>query len=378
MLRLALARAVVWALALGWFAGVPAFAERPALPAFTGYVVDQARVLDADAVARITAIASRLDRAGAAQLAVATLPSLGDSTVEETAVRLFELWKLGHSKERSDGVLILYVPGPPGQRKTRVEVGYGLEGVLPDAKAGALIREHSSPFVRENRFGEAAVALATAIAQIIDATAVADVTGVTGGAAATPVATPRRAPVVATTQPPADQPRDGRRSWPWVLLSMGALFVWLFVSHMRQRVPGALHAVGGILLVGVSAYALATATGAMGWVIFVVGLLFNGLWWMTIADHRCAKCRGWAVDTREVLREATLDAEGHARVTRRCTSCLDVTVTDEVLPRKEPPAAAGSASSSDDSSWSSSSDSGSSFSGGGGGESGGGGASSSD
>src|SRR3979409_1388003 len=109
------------------------------LPEFTGYVVDRAHILDPGAQAQIVKRASELDRAGIAQIAVATVPDLGSWSKEEFAVDLFRKWGLGHGKKRADGLLILLVPGAPGHRKIKVEVGYGLEGLLPDGKGGALI-----------------------------------------------------------------------------------------------------------------------------------------------------------------------------------------------------------------------------------------------
>src|SRR5689334_9949942 len=100
------------------------------LPDFTGYVVDRAQVLDGATVAHVGQVASQLDHAGIAQLAVATVPpsALGDDSLEDYAVALFKKWGLGHGTKRDDGVLVLFVPGKPGHRMIRIEVGYGLEG----------------------------------------------------------------------------------------------------------------------------------------------------------------------------------------------------------------------------------------------------------
>src|SRR2546430_3191482 len=134
------------------------------LPAYTGYVVDKAGVLDEGAVEQIRATASRLDHAGIAQVAVCTVPDLGDWSKEEFAADLFRKWGLGHGKKRADGLLVLIVPGKPGHRKIKVEVGQALEGILPDGKVGALIDQYASPAVRRNDYGDAAVKLLDAFA----------------------------------------------------------------------------------------------------------------------------------------------------------------------------------------------------------------------
>src|SRR5438067_9045591 len=138
------------------------------LPAFTGYVVDNARILDQGATEQITAIASRLDHAGIAQIAVCTVKDIGDWSKEEFAADLFRKWGLGHGKKRADGLLVVMVPGPPGHRKIKVEVGYGLEGILPDGKVGALIDQYAVPAVRRNDYSDAAVKLVDALARVIE------------------------------------------------------------------------------------------------------------------------------------------------------------------------------------------------------------------
>ena len=67
------------------------------------------------------------------QIAVLTLPTLDGESVEGYATRVFEAWKLGQ-KGKDNGVLVVVVPK---DRKMRIEVGYGLEGTLPDVAAAA-------------------------------------------------------------------------------------------------------------------------------------------------------------------------------------------------------------------------------------------------
>src|SRR5437588_8416592 len=145
------------------------------LPDFTGYVVDRAHLLDPNAVAHVTAVASRLDHAGVAQLAVCTVPesALGDDPLEDYAVALFKKWGLGHGTKRDDGVLVLFVPGAPGHRKIRIEVGYGLEGILPDGKVGQIRTQQAFPYMKNDDYSGAATHVTAAIAQVLQADAAA-------------------------------------------------------------------------------------------------------------------------------------------------------------------------------------------------------------
>ena len=145
------------------------------LPDFTGYVVDRAHLLDPNAVAHVTAVASRLDHAGVAQLAVCTVPesALGDDPLEDYAVALFKKWGLGHGTKRDDGVLVLFVPGVPGHRKIRIEVGYGLEGILPDGKVGQIRTQQAFPYMRNDDYSGAAVHVVDALAAVLEADAAA-------------------------------------------------------------------------------------------------------------------------------------------------------------------------------------------------------------
>src|SRR5882672_7178549 len=104
-------------------------------------VTDQANLFTPMHLRQIYDVCTRLDRAGIAQIGVATVTNLGDRSRAEYAVELFKKWGLGHRKQRSDGVLVFLSPSDKkaGSYGVRVEVGDGLEGVLPDGKIGQLL-----------------------------------------------------------------------------------------------------------------------------------------------------------------------------------------------------------------------------------------------
>ena len=79
---------------------------------------------------------------------VATVKSIAPETVEGYAVKLFEKWGIGE-KDKDNGVLILVAAE---ERKTRIEVGYGLEGIIPDAAASQIIRNLMLPAFREGNY----------------------------------------------------------------------------------------------------------------------------------------------------------------------------------------------------------------------------------
>jgi uncharacterized protein len=107
------------------------------LPAPTGYVSDFAGVLSPSTKLNLENLCTQVDRRAHAQIAVVTIKTLdNDQPIEEFATALEDKWKVG-PKGTDRGVLMLVVLNP---RKYRIEVGYGLEGILNDAKVGDIGR----------------------------------------------------------------------------------------------------------------------------------------------------------------------------------------------------------------------------------------------
>ena len=107
------------------------------LPAPTGYVNDFAGVLSPSTKQSVESLCSQVDRQAHAQIAVVTVKTIdGDQSIEEFATALEDKWKVG-AKGTDRGVLMLFVMTP---RRGRIEVGYGLEGILNDAKVGDIGR----------------------------------------------------------------------------------------------------------------------------------------------------------------------------------------------------------------------------------------------
>jgi uncharacterized protein len=107
------------------------------LPAPTGYVSDFAGVLSPSTKYSLENLCTQVDRQARAQIAVVTIKTLdNDQSIDEFATQLEDKWKVG-PKGTDRGVLMLVVLNP---RKYRIEVGYGLEGILNDAKVGDIGR----------------------------------------------------------------------------------------------------------------------------------------------------------------------------------------------------------------------------------------------
>jgi uncharacterized protein len=131
----------------------------PARP--SGIVTDVAGIIDQAAEARITDLAERLEAATGAEIAVVTLPTIGDREEADVAREIGRAWGVGAAAEigdrtRNAGVVLLVVPrqnGRPGTGRVRVEVGRGLEGIVTDVTAGRIRDLMGERLAREDYSG---------------------------------------------------------------------------------------------------------------------------------------------------------------------------------------------------------------------------------
>ena len=117
-------------------------------PKPAGRVNDFANVIDPATEAAIDRQLDQLEQQTSSEMAVATVASLNGMSVEDYAIRLFKEWGIGQAKQ-DNGVLVVVAPN---EREMRIEVGYGLEGVLPDGLAGQVIREEFTPRFRDGDY----------------------------------------------------------------------------------------------------------------------------------------------------------------------------------------------------------------------------------
>ena len=131
------------------------------VPELTARVMDRASVLAPQTRASLERRLAEYERETGHQIVVHTTPSLEGLEIEEYSIRVAEAWKVGH-KQLENGVILTVAPE---DRDLRIEVGYGLEGVMPDAIAFRIIRDHIVPEFRAGNLEQGILAGTTAIMQ---------------------------------------------------------------------------------------------------------------------------------------------------------------------------------------------------------------------
>ena len=148
--------------------GLAALPEKP-----RGMVSDFAEVIDQNMESQITALVQEVEQKTSAEIAIVTVPSLEEGDSETMAVELYKKWGIG-KKGKDNGVLILV---SVQDRAVRIEVGYGLEAILPDGKCGEIIREDMIPYFKEGQYGNGIAAGTIRISGIIAQNAGVTLTG---------------------------------------------------------------------------------------------------------------------------------------------------------------------------------------------------------
>lgn len=133
-----------------------------AFPALTGRVVDLAGILTADEHEQLVAQLTEHERQTSNQLVVVTVPTLDGLSIEEYGYQLGRHWGIG-TREHSNGVLLILALQ---ERKVRIEVGYGLEGALPDAIAANIIQTRILPHFKQ---GDMAAGVSAGVSAILQA-----------------------------------------------------------------------------------------------------------------------------------------------------------------------------------------------------------------
>src|SRR5690554_3039574 len=120
------------------------WAQQAPVPEFTSWVTDTTNTISAPDKAQLTKKLAALDSEKGAQIAVLMIPTTQNESIESYATRAFAQWQLGR-KDVDDGILLIVAKD---DRRLRIEVGYGLEGAVPDVLAGRIIRERITPHLR--------------------------------------------------------------------------------------------------------------------------------------------------------------------------------------------------------------------------------------
>lgn len=122
--------------------------SQPASLKFSGFINDYTGTLDEGEKESLENLVQSIERETSSEIAVAIIDNLGGDSIEDYANELFNGWGIG-KKEKNNGVLMLVVLK---ERNIRIEVGYGLEPVLPDGLCGRIIRNSISPEFRKGNF----------------------------------------------------------------------------------------------------------------------------------------------------------------------------------------------------------------------------------
>ena len=191
--------------------------QQAAIPAFDSPVVDTTGTLDAASKQQLEQQALALQQRKGAQLQVLMIPSTQPETIEQYAVRAFESFKLGR-KGVDDGLLLVVAKD---DRKVRIEVGYGLEGAIPDITAGRVIQEYMVPKFRQGDYAGGITDATAQLVKLVDGEAL--------------------------PAPEASHPTGPDRGGNWLFALFVAYLVAQFARAFFRRLPAAIRAlVGGI------------------------------------------------------------------------------------------------------------------------------------
>jgi len=144
------------------FMGCP-YAFTQEVPKPYGWVNDFAEVIDYDYRDKINALIQEVERKTTAEIVVVTKESIAPYDEAEYARAIFDSWKPG-KKNKDNGVLVLLAVK---ERRWRIEVGYGLEGILPDSLCGTIGRAQMVPYFKEGKYSQGLYFGVAAIAEKI-------------------------------------------------------------------------------------------------------------------------------------------------------------------------------------------------------------------
>ncbi len=218
-----------------------------AVPPLSGRVIDQTNTLTSSEIRSLDQTLSNFEARKGSQIVVLMVPSTAPETIEQYAIRVAEQWKIGRKKVDDGAILII----AKADRTLRIEVGYGLEGVLPDVTSKRIIDQIIVPRFKQQDF----------YGGITDGVNV--VIGVVDGEAL-----PVPAPVNANIHDQVD------RSFLPIILIV-ALVLGGILRSMLGRLPGSLVAGGIAALVTWSifgAFSIALIAGIVALIVTLSGI----------------------------------------------------------------------------------------------------------
>jgi uncharacterized protein len=225
-------------------AGMLAHAQQlAAIPKLDSPVVDTTGTLDAATRQQLEAQARALQQRKGSQLQVLVVPTTQPEDIAQYAVRVFDQWKIGREKV-DDGVLLVVAKD---DRRVRIEVGYGLEGAIPDATAARVVQEYLVPRFRAGDFGGGILEATAALVKLIDGE-------------------PLPAPMA------DNRPQGG--GTPWIFALFVAFIVAQVARGLFSRAPSPLRGLLGGAAAGGIAWLLSSLL-LVGGIGGLIGLLFG-------------------------------------------------------------------------------------------------------
>lgn len=161
---LATLRASATALVLVFACAVAQAQQLAPIPPLDSPVIDTTGTLDGATEQQLESQALALQQRKGSQLQVLVVPTTMPEDIAQYAVRAFEQWKIGR-KGVDDGVLLVVAKD---DRRVRIEVGYGLEGAIPDATSARVIQEYLVPKFRAGDYAGGITDASAALVKLID------------------------------------------------------------------------------------------------------------------------------------------------------------------------------------------------------------------
>lgn len=236
------------------------------VPAYAQPVLDSAGVLQPEQAQELTQLLQSMHKSGRVSMAVWLLDSTEGEAIEDLADRTFKAWQLG-SRGVDQGLLFVVAVG---NRTSRMEVGYGLEGELTDAFTRRLQDNTVRPYFRAEQYGDGVMAAALGVAAQLRI-ALPD--------ALTQLAEPQESH--------SDLPKEMQFLLPWILLMFAAPFVLGPLAAFTTSLPkGLRRALLMLLPVDIVALFFVVGYATKQPVIMVIALMFAVLTWMALRSLR--------------------------------------------------------------------------------------------
>ncbi len=253
--------------------------EGVSFPSYAGYINDYVGKLDSSSESRLEELASKIEEDTGSEIVVVIVDNLQGLTEEEYAVELFERWVIGKEKEDNGILILIGIEGEAGKRPLRIEVGYGLEGVITDLEAGNIADDIIIPELLKGDFNTGLYNAIIAIAdQIYEEEGLEPISSTDAGVAPAAV----------------ESEESGSSDSTFTFFN----FVWVFCFG----VP---------------------------FIVIIAGVLVN------LFRKRCPKCRKFKLRIKStILKQATYTETGKKLIERTCSNCGYKDSREATIPKK--------------------------------------------